>query len=138
MRSKFDRIYKKIKNSGGARRVSGIDFNEEATAFLINLCTTMSHAPLVSTLLTLDEICAENVGEHPALVYAFRYFPKSMCQNAFIFLVNMKNKIRFFAVETDLFCDFCLCEYADGVHKNYGEVNFVTIRARIKEIIDQQ
>lgn len=138
MRSKFDRIYKKIKNNGGERMVSGIDFNEEATAFLINTCMTMSHAPRVSTLSTLYKIYADNVGEHPALLYVFRYFPKSMCQNAFIFLVNIGKNIRFFAVETDLFCDYCLCEYADGAHRNYGEVNFVTIQARIKEIIDQQ
>ncbi len=138
MRSKFDRIYKKIKNGGGARMVPGIDCDEKAVAFLVKICLAMPYAPSILSLESMSAIFADNVGEYPALVYGFTYSPNSMCQNVFIFLVNMGKNIRFFAIETDLFCGFCLCEYADGVHKNYGEVELKNIPTRIKEIIDQQ
>lgn len=135
MQNKFDYIYKDLKDNGGARIVSGIDCEEEAASFILDMCKTMPHAPLVSTLSTLSGIFADQVGEHNALVYAFRYSPNSMCQNVFIFLVNTENEIRFFVVETDLFCGFCLCEYADGVHRNYGAVKLENIPTRINEII---
>lgn len=135
MRSKFDCIYKKIKNNGGARMVSGIDREEEATALLLDMCKTMPYAPSISSLANLSAIFADNVGEYPALVYGFTYSLFPMCQNVFIFLVSIENKIRFFAVETDPFCGFCLCEYADRLHKNYGEVELENIPTRIKEII---
>lgn len=135
MQDDFDGIYDSLKDNGGARMVSGIDREEEATAFLLDMCKTMPHAPNISSLANLSAIFADNVGEYPALVYGFTYSPFSMCQNVFIFLVNMEKNIRFFAIETDLFCGFCLCEYADGVHKNYGEVELKNIPTRIKEII---
>lgn len=138
MQDDFDGIYDSLKDNGGARMVSGIDREEEATAFLLDMCKTMPHAPGISSLTNLSAIFADNVGEYPALVYGFTYSPFSMCQNVFIFLVNMEKNIRFFAIETDSFCGFCLCEYADGVHKNYGEVELKNIPTRIKEIIDQQ
>lgn len=115
--------------------MSGIDCEEEATSFILDMCKTMPHAPSISSLANLSAIFADNVGEYPALVYGFTYSPFSMCQNVFIFLVSIENKIRFFAVETDPFCGFCLCEYVDGGHKNYGEVELENIPTRIKEII---
>lgn len=137
MQSKFNDIYEDLEDEGGARLVSEIDYEEDATAFLVDMCLIMSHAPHISTLSTLAGIFADHVGELHALVYGFRYSPNSMCQNAYIFLVNTKDSIRFFAIETDIFCGFCLCEYADGIHKNYGAVELAKIPTRINEIINK-
>ena len=135
MESKFNEIYKDLKDAGGARIVNELNYKEKATAFLLDTCKKMPYAPRISTMMSLSAVFADKVGEIPALVYAFRYSPMSICQNVFIFLVEIESGIRLFAVETDLFCGFCLCEYADRLHKNYGEVELANIPTRINEII---
>lgn len=131
----FDSVYEKLKDDGGVRNVSGIDYEEDATAFILNMCMTMPHAPHISTLSNLTKIWTCDFGGHPAMGYLFSFFPKTMCQNAIIFLVNMGENIRFIAVETDPFCDFCLCEYENGLHTNYGPVKWEDIPIRLNEII---
>lgn len=137
MQNDFDGIYDSLKDNGGARMVSGIDREEEATAFLLDMCKTMPHAPSKSMLAKLSVILADDVGEHPALIYGFEYSPMLMCEIVYIFLVTIGNVIRFFVAESDMFCGFCLCEYTDGIHKNYAPVQLEVLPTRIKEVVDK-
>lgn len=134
MCDKFNSIYTSLKSNGGARLINSIN-SDVAGEFLLDLCSQMPHAPLPYTLTRLSAVFVEDLNGYHSVVYAFEYYPNSICQNVFIFLVNTKKEeIRFFTVETD-FSTFCLCEYAGDMHINYGSVELNNIPERIKEIL---
>ena len=133
----LDAIYAKLEADGGTRLTNNIK-GDEAGAFLLTICAKMPHAPLLHTLAGLCAISIENLDGQPAIVYSFRYAPKSICQNACIFLVHTETeKIRLFAVETD-FLAFALCEYSGNSHLNYGPVELNNAASRIKEILNHK
>ena len=131
---RFDEIYIRLKAGGGAR-LTEIIYEDEAGRFLIDFCSQLAHAPLPRTILRLCTVAAEEVDGMPAIIYAFRYWPGSICQNVYMFLVRTeRDKMRLFAVETD-YAKFVLCEYIGNGHRNYGPVKLENIPCRIAEVL---
>lgn len=133
---KFNAIFLRFKLDGGARLVQNIS-NDEAGRLLITVCENMKHAPSKNLLNGLYAITVEDLDDEPALVYSFKSMQGFVGQLVFIFLVRTRtDELRFFTVETSF--PFALCEYANGCHLNYGQIELANVPTKIKEILSKE
>lgn len=95
----------------------------------------MPYAPAPHMLRGLYIISVEDLDDEPAIVYSFKSSAGSIAQLVYIFLIRTKNsKLRLFTVETSF--PFALCEYLDGNHMNYGQLNDLKdVPKRIKAVL---
>lgn len=130
---KMNAIFLRLKLNGGARLVQNIKA-DEAGRFLLIVCENMPHAPSNNLFNGLYVISVEDLGDEPAIVYSFKSMQGTIGQLVFLFLVRTKNtKLRLFTVETSF--PFALCEYANGSHLNYGQIELADVPTRITEIL---
>lgn len=129
-------VFLNLKAEGGARLVNSYSA-DETIQLLIDVC---KHKTYARRHISLNQLYATTLAEpldgRHALVYAFRYIPTLIGQNALIFLVRTKaNRLRLFTIETSF--PFALCEYSDNEHSNYGQVELEDVPARINEILSK-
>lgn len=130
---KFLAVYLRLK-SNGARLISNY-MSDEAGELLLDVCRQMPHAPLRSSFLNIDLIVCEDLDGAPAIVYSFKYSPRTIAHNAVLFLVHTQSgKIRLFTVETSN--PFALCEYSGNRHINYGQLELKDTLIKIKRILN--
>ena len=130
---KMNEIYLRLKLDG-ARLVQDLSF-DEAGQFLFSVCEKIMYAPSKNMFYGLQVIVADDFGDNPVIVYGSNSIAGIVGQIVFVFLVHIINKeIRLFTVEVS--APFALCEYADGSHINYGQIELENIPASIKKIID--
>lgn len=131
---KLNATFLRLKMDGGARMVNDIT-KDEAGNLLIEACASMTYAPARHMLRGLYVVSVEDLDDQPAIVYSFKSPIGSVAQLVFIFLVRTKNsKIRLFTIETSF--PFALCEYLDGKHLNYGQLNDLKdVPDRIKAVL---
>lgn len=110
-------------------------FAEEAGCFLFMIHMIIKHAPMVA-FSRIEAIGADHFGGTRTLIYCFKYPLGVTNQIAYLFLVGTRaRKLRLFAVETSLHDTFMLCEYSDGHHINYGQVEVAEIPERLGEVL---
>lgn len=131
---KLNAAYLRLKLDGGARMVNNIT-KDEAGNLLLEVCASMPYAPAPHMLRGLYIISVEDLDDEPAIVYSFKSSAGSIAQLVYIFLIRTKNsKLRLFTVETSF--PFALCEYLDGNHMNYGQLNDLKdVPKRIKAVL---
>ena len=133
----FDEQYKKLSIEDKSHKIASL-FSDELGFLLLDVCELLPHAPATSTLMHIDTAIASDLDGMPAIIYTLRHNPNSICENALIVLVKTKeNKIRMFTVETHI-GTYVLCEYINGMHKNYGPAGEEVITKQIPELIQHR
>lgn len=93
----------------------------EANLFLIKLCIEMVYAPQLNMIADLMSVIALEKEGYKAVEYQFmpiKWFGEILK----IYLVSQKNgTLRFFTLESS--SPIALCEYSNGSHFNYGQIN---------------
>ena len=104
---------------------------------LLEICKDMAHSPIPSKFDKVFLISYQQLNGIPSIVYASSYQKGSIGQHVFLFLVRTAERIRFFTIETSF--PFALCEYSDGKHFNYGQIeNLAEVPSKIIEILDRE
>ena len=105
---------------------------------LLEICNNMVHSPIPSKFEKIFLIYSYRpLNGNPTIVYASSYQKGSIGQLVFVFLVKTTERIRFFTIETSF--SFALCEYSDGKHFNYGQIeNLADVPSKIIEILDRE
>ena len=129
---RFDELYSAL-GLGNAKLVNGMDEDEHG-CFLKSVCRQMPYAPPARWLRGLNWIAAERWAETPILIYAFENEHFVICQNVFVCLARTENEIRFLNVEVGMNA-LILCEFRNGSHFNYGEVDLKELPDRIKALL---
>lgn len=136
VKERFDELYSAL-GYGNVTIVNGMD-DEEYGQFLKAVCRQMPYAPPAKWLTGLRRVGADLWDGIPVLLYKFENARWEICQNVLVCLVRTPNELRFFSVEIDA-NSFMLCEFRNGSHLNYGDMdNTIELPARVKEILRKE
>lgn len=91
-----------------------------ARNFLATVCQKMSHAPSESQLSKVVTASSIYIDDFKTIAYLLWIENISIAELVSIYLVKANNKVRLFTVETSF--PYALCEYANGQHINYGQL----------------
>lgn len=134
MCEEMENIISDIKEEGGTRFVKTAFDDDQAAKFLLTVCEQTPNTPPLINFAGLYLITEDKLIGMPALTYYFRTHKGVVGMLLRVYLVRCgKHKIRFFTVETSF--PFALCEYKDGIHLNYGQVDLQSVPLKIRSII---
>lgn len=124
-----------IKEGCGARIVETIYDSDEAAQFLLSVCERMLGTQSVTHFEGLYLITIGNLKETPSLTYTFKVHKEVIGSILNVYLVRDVDNIRFFTVEISF--PYALCEYKDGKHINYGQMDLQSVPQKIESILAQ-
>ena len=135
---RFYVVHTKVKISGD-RNVDDI-MDDEACAYLVDVCNWLEYPPAIKSLLNIYMVGPSDIGDIPAICYAFDYPPRSIACTMLLILARTPNRrFRLFALETGARGSIVLCEYSGHSHLNYGEANTPGDAInKIKELVNNE